>query len=132
VPDAFTFTDQVGVLLNATVYALPITITGITAPARVVVSNGQWQLNCKGGYTSSEGVVSNGETICVRHIASGTLSSITSTELTVGGISDTFSSTTVADKPLPGSSAMDPWSLLLLSPFLGYRRRRGATGSRTS
>jgi len=129
VPDAFTFTDEVGVLLNATVYAQPITITGITAPSRVVVSNGQWQLNCQGSFRSGPGVVSNGETICVRHIASGALSSITSTELTVGGISDTFSSTTVADKPLPGSSAMDPWSLLLLAPFLGYRRRRGTPGS---
>jgi uncharacterized delta-60 repeat protein len=126
VPDAFTFTDEVGVLLGATVYALPITITGITAPSKVVVSNGQWQLNCTGGYTSNEGVVSNGETICVRHIAAGTLATLTSTELTVGGISDTFTSTTVIDKPLPGGSAVDPLSLLLLAPLLGYRRRRQA------
>ncbi len=126
VPDAFTFTDQVGVLLGATVNALPITVTGITAPSRVVVSNGQWQLNCTGGFTSNEGVASNGDTICVRHIAAGTLSTLTSTELTVGGISDTFTSTTVVDKPLPGSSAMDPLSLLLLAPLLGYRRRRVA------
>ena len=71
------------------------------------------------------GFVANGETICVRHIAAGSLSTLTSTELTVGGISDTFTSTTVVDKPLPGSSAMDPWSLLLLAPLLGYRRRAG-------
>jgi len=125
VPDAFSFTDQVGVLLGSTVYAEPITITGITAPSKVVVSNGQWQLNCTGAYTTDDGVVSNGETICVRHIAAGTLSTLTSTELTVGGISDTFTSTTVVDKPLPGSSAIDPWSLLLV-PLLAYRRRRAA------
>jgi hypothetical protein len=70
--------------------------------------------------------VSDGDTICVRHVASGSLSSTTTTVLTVGGISDTFSSTTVDEKPLPGSSAMDPWSLLVLATFLGYRRRRGA------
>ena len=127
VPNAFTFTDQVGVLLNATVYAEPITITGITAPSRVVVSNGQWQLNCTGGYTSIPGFVANGETICVRHIAAGSLSTLTSTELSVGGISDTFTSTTVVDKPLPGSSAMDLWSLLMLTPLLGYRRRAGVS-----
>ena len=150
VPDAFTFTDEVGVLLNATVYAQPITITGITAPSRVMVRNGQWQLNCRGGFTSNNGVVSNGDTICVRHIASGSLSSLTTTLLVVGGewetdpdtgrpiidpiyglpniiggTRDTFSSTTVADKPLPGSSAIDPWSLLLLATVLGYRRRWG-------
>lgn len=124
VPEAFAFTDQVGVLLSATVYAEPITITGITAPSRVVISNGQWQLNCTGGYTSSSGFVANGETICVRHVAAGSLSTLTSTVLTVGGISDTFTSTTVVDKPLPGGSAMDLCSLLLLSPLVAYRRRR--------
>jgi hypothetical protein len=150
VPDAFTFTDQVGVLLNATVNALPITIAGITAPSSVKVRNGQWQLNCTGAFTSADGVVLDGETICVRHIAAGSLSTLTSTLLVVGGetetnpdtgqpiidpdtgrpgiiggIRDTFTSTTVADKPLPGSSAMDPLSLLLLMPLLAYRRRRG-------
>jgi hypothetical protein len=126
VPDAFTFTDQVGVRLNTTVYAEPITITGITAPTRVTVSNGQWQLNCAGSFISGAGLVANGDTICVRHVSAGSLSTLTSTVLTVGGVSDTFTSTTVIDSPLPGSSAMDIWSLLLLVPLAGYRRRRPA------
>jgi len=152
-PAEFVFTDQVGVLLNDTVYALPVTITGITAPSRVMVRNGQWQLNCTGSFTSADGLVMADETICVRHIASGSLSTPTSTLLVlggewefdsfgrpvidpdtrqpviVGGVSDSFTSTTVVDKPLPGGSAMDPWSLLLLllAPSLASRRRRGTS-----
>lgn len=125
-PDAFTFTDQVGVPTLTTVFAAPITITGITGPSKVEISrNGQYQINCTGAYTGSDGVVENGNTICVRHVSSGSLSSQTDTVLTVGGVSDTFTSTTTATTPpLPGSSSMDAWSLLLLAPLAGYRRRR--------
>lgn len=128
VPDDFTFTDQVGVPTLSTVYAAPITITGITAPSKVEISqNGQYQINCEGNFTGNDGVVEDGDTICVRHVSSGSLSSLTNTVLTVGGISDTFTSTTTADStPLPGSSSMDALSLLLLAPLAGYRRRRRA------
>jgi hypothetical protein len=132
VPNAFTFTDQVGVLLNDTVYADPITITGITAPSRVEISqNSQYQINCTGSFTRSPGLVRNNETICVRQSAAGSLSTLTNTVLTVGGVSDTFTSTTVVDKPLPGGSSMDVWSLLLLGPLLVYRRsyRRSYRGT---
>ncbi len=127
VPDPFTFTDQVGVLLGETVYANPITITGITAPSRVEISqNSQYQINCTGSFTRDAGVVSNNETICVRQLAANSLSTLTDTVLTVGGVSDTFTSTTVVDKPLPGGSAMDVWALGLLVPLVAYRRRRSA------
>ncbi len=130
VPDAFTFTDQVGVLLNDTVYADPITITGITAPSKVQISqNSQYQINCTGTFTRNPGVVKNNETICVRQFAAGSLSTLTNTVLTVGGVSDTFTSTTIVDKPLPGGSSMDVWSLLLLGPLLVYRRRRSLVGA---
>ena len=129
-PEPFTFTDRVGVLLGETVYADPITITGITVSSRVEISqNSQYQINCAGPFTRSPGVVRNNETICVRHVAAGSLSTLTNTELTVGGVSDTFTSTTVVDKPLPGGSAMDVWSLGLLAPLVAYRRRRGARRS---
>lgn len=125
-PDAFTFVDQVGVPIDTTIYAAPVTITGITAPARVTISrNGQYQLNCTGPFVVTAGLVENGNTICVRHVSASSLSTLTNTVLTVGGVNDTFTSTTTADaKPLPGSSAMDVWSLLLLGPLVLYRRRR--------
>jgi hypothetical protein len=126
VPDAFTFEDQVGVRTLTTVYAAPVTITGITAPSSVTISrNGQYQINCAGSFTAADGLVENGDTICVRQVSAGSLSTQTDTVLTVGGVSDTFTTTTTADPtPLPGSSSMDAWSLLLLAPLAGYRRRR--------
>lgn len=128
VPDAFTFTDRVGVAVQSTVYADPVTITGITGPSRVEISqNGQFQIDCTGDFTGGSGLVENGQTICVRHVSASSLSTLTDTVLTVGGVSDTFTSTTTADsEPLPGSSAMDAWSLLLLAPLAAYRRRRRA------
>ncbi len=127
VPDEFVFTDRVGVLLNETVYADPITITGITAPSRVQISqNGQYQINCTGPWTGSTGLVSNGQTVCVRQVAAASLATLTDTVLTVGGRSDTFTSTTVVDNYLPGGSAMDIWALGLLAPLVAYRRRRSA------
>ncbi|MBN8280277.1 MAG: hypothetical protein J0M16_06690, partial [Gammaproteobacteria bacterium] len=125
VPNAFTFEDQVGVPTVTTVYAAPVTITGISAPAAVTISaNGQYQVNCTGSFTSNPGVVANGQTICVRHVSSGSLSSQVNTTLTVGGVSDIFTSTTTDESsPLPGSSAIDPLSLLLLAPLLAWRRR---------
>lgn len=128
-PDGFTFTDQVGVPLLTTVYSAPITITGITGPSRVEISgNGQYQINCTGTFTGNAGLVEDGQTICVRHVSAGSLSTQIDTVLTVGGISDTFTTTTTDEtKPLPGSSAIDPWTLLLLGPLAGYRRRRAAS-----
>jgi len=127
-PNAFTFTDQVGVPALATIYADPVTISGIDAPSRVTISpNGQYQLNCTGAFTSVAGLVEDGATICVRHVSAASLSTQTNTVLTVGGVSDTFTSTTTAEaSPLPGSSSMDAWSLLLLAPLAAYRRRRRA------
>lgn len=125
-PDTFTFTDRVGVPTLAIVDADPITITGIDAPSKVTISrNGQYQINCTGSFTAAPGVVENGNTICVRHVSAASLSTQTDTVLTVGGVSDTFTSTTTADPtPLPGSSSMDAWSLLLLAPLAAYRSRR--------
>jgi hypothetical protein len=61
----------------------------------------------------------------VRHRASAIPSTMTSTELTVGGRRDTFTSMTTAEQSLPGGSSMGWWSLLL-APLVVYRRRRSA------
>jgi len=125
-PDAFFFQDQVGVPVLTTIYAAPVTITGISGPSNVSISaNGQYQVNCTGTWTGAPGVVEDGDTVCVRHVSSPNLSSQVNTTLTVGGVSDVFTTTTTADpKPLPGGSAVDPLSLLLLGPLLAWRRRR--------
>lgn len=123
-PEQFQFTDRVEVKLFSTVYSSPVTITGINAEAPVgIEGNGQYSIGCTSEYTRQAGVVLDGQAICVRQFAPGTLATQTDTVLTVGGVSDTFSSTTVVDE-LPGSSSMDAWSLFMLAPLLAFRRRR--------
>lgn len=92
-PDGFTFTDQTGVALATTTTSNTVTISGINTSTAVTVSGGEWQKN-GGGWTSSAGTVVNGDTIAVRHTSAATSLTAVNTTLTVGGVSDTFTSTT--------------------------------------
>ncbi len=99
VPDAFIFADQADVTTASLIVSSPVLITGLTADATVVVVNGQYSINCTGPFTAVSGSVSDGQTICVRHTSAAANSASVSTTLTVGGVADTFTSTTVAAVP---------------------------------
>ena len=96
-PDAFSFTDQTGVALSTMIESNTITIAGInaSATAAITITGGEYSIN-GGTYTSAAGTISNGNTVKVRHTSSGSNSTSISTVLTIGGISDTFISTTLA------------------------------------
>lgn len=96
VPNSFTFTDQTGVSISSLIVSAPITISGINSPATVSITGGEWDKNGVNSWSSGGGFVSNGDTIRVRHTSSGSFSTAVNTVLTVGGVSDTFSSTTAA------------------------------------
>jgi hypothetical protein len=94
-PDAFTFTDQTGVALNSTIISNTITVSGINAASAISISGGTYSIN-GGAYTSSSGTVTNGQIVSVAHTSSGSNSTAVNTTLTIGGVSDTFTSTTAA------------------------------------
>ncbi|MGQ0700370.1 MAG: choice-of-anchor Q domain-containing protein [Panacagrimonas sp.] len=94
-PDAFSFTDQTGVPLNSQRTSDIVTITGINTPAPISVVGGQFSIGCTGTFTATATTISSGQTVCVRHTSSSLGSTATNTTLTVGGVSDTFTSTTV-------------------------------------
>jgi len=96
-PNAFTFTDVTGVALSTVQTSNAITVSGITAPAAITIVGGQYELNSSGTWTSSPGTVANTNTVRVRHTSSATNSTAVNTTLTIGGVSDTFTSTTLAD-----------------------------------
>lgn len=100
-PAAFTFTDQSGVALSSTRTSNTITVSGLTTGVSVAVSvsGGQYSKN-GGGYTSSAGTAQNGDTFAVQHTSSGSHSTAVNTTLTIGGVSDTFTSTTAAFSPV--------------------------------
>ncbi len=97
-PDAFTFTDQTGVAVSTVITSAAITITGINTGAPISVTGGEYSIN-GGAFTAAAGTVNNGNTVQVRHTSSASFSTATNTVLTVGGVSDTFTSTTVAPPP---------------------------------
>ena len=92
-PDAFSFTDQTDVSLSVVVESNEITVAGIDSAASIIITGGEYSVN-GGAYTSASGTINNGNTVKVRHTSSATVNTSTDTMLTIGGVSDTFTSTT--------------------------------------
>jgi hypothetical protein len=107
-PDAFSFFDVVGAAFGSTQTSNTISVTGMSAGASVAAilsGDASSELQKNGGsWIPGPIAVTNGDTLAVRHTAT----ILTSTTLTVGGVSDTFTSTTVGS-----GSAGQPTGLLL-------------------
>lgn len=102
IPDQFTFADQTGVAVSSTITSDPVTITGISAATVITVASGTYSIN-GGSYTASAGSVNNGDLVRARHTSSASFSTATYTTVTIGGVSDTFASTTVAEDAVPNA-----------------------------
>ena len=102
-PDAFSFTAQPGVPTGTVRTSNTITVSGITEAAPISVSNGSYSIGCTSSFVTTAGTISNGQSVCVRHTSSGSPNGTTSTPLTIGGVSGTFSSTTGAEDTTPNS-----------------------------
>ncbi len=93
-PDAFTFTSPTDVALSTIVTSNSITVSGITAAVPISVTGGSYSIGT-GAFTTTAGTVTNGQTVKVQHTSSASNSTNTVTTLTIGGVSATFTSTTV-------------------------------------
>ena len=123
-PNPFTFVDQTGVALSTTTTSAPITITGINVAAAVSVSGGEVSVGCTGTFSAAPTTLLNGQTVCVRHVSAATNSASINTTLTIGGVADTFTSTTVAaGGGGGGGGALDGFSLFALG-VMGWMRRK--------
>jgi sugar lactone lactonase YvrE len=96
-PDAFAFAARLNTAVNTLITSNSILVTGITAPASVTVTGGEYEINNSGIWLSSGGTVMNGNTVRVRRTSSPNSRTKTDTVLTVGGVSGTFSVTTLSD-----------------------------------
>jgi hypothetical protein len=105
-PDVFTFTDQTDVSLSSVTTSAPITVNGINAASSISVFNGEYSIN-GGAYTSTVGTVNNAASVTVRHTSGGSHSENIDTTLTIGGVSDTFTSTTL---PAPADTTPDAFT----------------------
>lgn len=97
-PNPFTFTDQTNVPLSTLVTSNSITVSGINTPAVISITGGTFSVN-GGEYRSDSFVVNSGNTVTVQVTSSGSYFTKTDATVTIGGVSDTFSVTTL---PSPG------------------------------
>jgi len=128
-PDPFSFTNQSGVATGVTITSNSVTVSGITGPAQISVTGGEYSIGCSSvEFRSSDSLITNSETVCVRHTTSSAFSTATATTLTVGGVSGTFTTTTKAAPPKKsgGGGATGVVELLFaIGALLARRRRRG-------
>ncbi|PCJ88598.1 MAG: hypothetical protein COA54_02455 [Thiotrichaceae bacterium] len=94
-PDPFSFVDQTDVALSSVITSAGVTITGINAPAPVTSVNGTCSIN-GGAYSTAPGNCVANDVITARHTSSASNATAVDTIVTVGGISDTYTSTTLA------------------------------------
>jgi hypothetical protein len=95
--EQFTFVDQSSVALSTLITSAPIIVAGLVPPQTAIISidSGEYQIN-GGAWTSLTGFVENGDSVAVRHTSSVLNSTATNQTLTIGGVQDTFTSTTEA------------------------------------
>lgn len=93
-PNAFSFTAQTGVALSTVITSNAISVTGINSPAPISITGGAYSIN-GGTYTSTAGTVTNGQSVTVQHTSSAINNTVTTTTLTIGGVSASFTSTTL-------------------------------------
>ena len=99
-PSAFTFTDLTNVAL-ATEYAsnaIQVLAVGAGLDVPISVTGGAYAVSddgvTYGSYTTSSGVVQLSDWVRVRHTSSADYATATGTVLTIGGVSDTWTTTT--------------------------------------
>lgn len=96
-PDAFTFTDLTGQPLNTVISSNSITIFGINAPTSVSISGtGTPSFRIAGGSWVTSGTITNGQTLQIRQTSANGNNTARTATITVGGVSDTWSVTTLA------------------------------------
>lgn len=97
-PNPFTFEPQTGVEPNAVVTSNAITVSGINALASIATTAGKLIID---GEASDAATVTNGQTVAVQLTASSEFDTSVSAEVTIGGVSSTFTVTTRKEDTTP-------------------------------
>jgi hypothetical protein len=95
-PTDFNLTSVTGTALNIPTSSNTITIAGLTIPTYITITNGEYSLDNGTTWKTTKSLVSNGQTVKVRHTTANSLSGTTTTTLKIGGVTKTFGSTTTS------------------------------------
>ncbi len=107
-PSPFKIKAVTGQLTNSEATSAPIPIIGIpNGSAQVKIVNGSYSLDGV-TFTTRDGAAYNFDAIHVRTNTAASAATTSTATLIVGGYSDTFSATTIADGTLPGEFSFEP------------------------
>jgi len=95
-PTDFNLTSVTGTALNTPTLSNTITVQGLTIPTFITISNGEYSTDNGTTWKSTKSLVTNGQTVKVRHTTANSLSGTTTTTVKIGGVTKTFGSTTKA------------------------------------
>ncbi len=101
-PDAFEF-PPVAAAPNAIVESNEVTISGLQAASVLTISDGFYSLN-DGALTNTPATIRNGDTLLIAAQSPGSVDGSTTTTVSVGAFSTSFTVTTSAERALSGNS----------------------------
>jgi subtilisin family serine protease len=126
VPNPFTLRDRNDVARSTFYISNTITITGIDTATTISISgNGEYSID-NGSFTKATGTINADQDVRVRLRSPAQAGSTASTQLTIGGITDTFSLRTSGGGGSGGGGEAS-WLLLGLS-LRAFRRRPAICG----
>lgn len=96
-PDQFSFNDIEDADLDEIYTSNTITITGMSPWTPVLASVNRWALYISGNFVWTTGYVQNGWTVKIELTSSDEYDETISSTLTINGVSDTFSITTIGE-----------------------------------
>lgn len=95
-PNTFTLTAITGAAVNTDVTSAAVTIAGINGAAPISITGGSYSIN-DAAFITTASTVSSGQSVKVKVATSVTTNTPKTATLTIGGVSGTFTVTTVAD-----------------------------------
>ncbi|MBX3706613.1 MAG: hypothetical protein KF911_08240 [Pseudomonadales bacterium] len=125
-PQPFTFAPLVEQSRNTAVQSNAISVLGISIPAPISITGGQYSIN-GGPFTGAVGTVTQGQQVVVRLTTANSASTARTATLTIGGVSGAFTATTRENTG--GGGSVDLLSMLLLALLAGVFHRDQAIWS---
>ncbi len=104
-PDPFVFASISNVALNTVIESSPIAVTGINTSTAVSITSGEYSVSTDSGATwspyssTTPAAIAPNSTVKVRQMSAGTSVTTTDATLFIGGVSATFSVTTIDSTP---------------------------------
>jgi hypothetical protein len=94
-PTAFSFTDVTDAEFSTVYTSNAIEVAGINYPAAISVSGGTYSINSTETFTGTAGTVALGDLVRARVTSSASSSTAVNAVVTIGGVDDTYTVTTV-------------------------------------